>query len=382
MSIVGTRPEAIKMAPLIRFLKETEQVESILTLTAQHREMLDQVLSLFELEAHYDLDIMLQNQTLIHITASALKGLDRVLALEKPDLVLIQGDTTTTFAGSLAAFYHKIPVGHVEAGLRTGDKYAPFPEEINRCLNSVIADFHFAPTRAAADNLLREGIDEDTIYITGNTVIDALKTTIQRDFTFSDPRLQGLDFNTSRILLVEVHRRENLGSPLEEICKALLDILKDFPDTHLVFPVHKNPAVRKIVYSYLRGHPRVTLLEPLDTLTFHNLMARSYLILTDSGGIQEEAPSLGRPVLVLRNVTERPEALAAGTARLAGNSRKSVYSLTARLLQNKSAYETMSRIANPFGDGQAAKRIVQILLYHFGLWGSMPVPFTPATGKE
>jgi len=377
MSIVGTRPEAIKMAPLVRLLEETVQVESVLTLTAQHREMLDQVLSLFQLEARHDLNIMLQNQTLTHITAGALEGLDRVLAAEKPDLVLIQGDTTTTLAGSLAAFYHQIPVGHVEAGLRTGDKYAPFPEEINRRLNSVIADLHFAPTQAAADNLLREGIDGKQIFVTGNTVIDALKTTIQDDFVFSDPLLQRLDFKASRILLVEVHRRENLGPPLEEICKALLDLLQNFPDTQLVFPVHRNPAVRGTVYRYLQGHPRATLLEPLDTFSFHNLMARSYLILTDSGGIQEEAPSLGRPVLVLRNVTERPEAIEAGTALLAGNSREGVYSLAAPLLQDKTAYETMSHTANPYGDGRAAERIVQILLHYFGRRDTLPEPFKP-----
>ncbi len=376
MSIIGTRPEAIKMAPLVRLLEESPQIESVLVLTAQHREMLDQVLSLFKLEADHDLDIMQQRQTLTHITASALQGLDRIIAAEKPGIVLVQGDTTTTLAGSLAAFYRCIPVGHVEAGLRTGDKYAPFPEEINRRLNSVIADLHFAPTPVAREHLLQEGIGREDIFVTGNTVIDALQTTVQDGFSFPEP-LRQLDFSASRVLLAEAHRRENLGAPLEEICQALLDLLQEFPDTRLVFPVHKNPAVRSTVYKYLQNHPRVDLLEPLDPLSFHNLMARSYLIFTDSGGIQEEAPSLGKPVLVLRNVTERPEALTAGTALLAGHSREKIYQLGARLLSDEAAYEAMSRTANPYGDGRAAGRIVHALHYYFGLRESPPEPYRP-----
>jgi UDP-N-acetylglucosamine 2-epimerase (non-hydrolysing) len=377
MSIIGTRPEAIKMAPLIRALRGTGGVEEVLCLTAQHREMLDQVLSLFNLTARHDLNIMKEGQSLTHITARALEGLEEVILREKPQLVLVQGDTTTTLAGSLAAFYHKIPVGHVEAGLRTGDKYAPFPEEINRRLNSVIAELHFAPTPASRDNLLREGIAREKIFITGNTVIDALKTTVQPDFVFPDPLLRKIDFQACRVLLVEAHRRENLGSSLEEICLALLDILQAFKDTFLVFPVHKNPAVRSTVYQYLREHPRALLLEPLDPLSFHNLMARSYLILTDSGGIQEEAPSLGRPVLVLRDLTERPEALEAGTALLAGTGRQSIVKTASRLLQDGAAYSSMARAANPYGDGRASERIRDIILHFFGRRPSLPEPFEP-----
>jgi UDP-N-acetylglucosamine 2-epimerase (non-hydrolysing) len=375
MSIVGTRPEAIKMAPLIRMLEGAPGIESVLCLTAQHREMLDQVLSLFQLKAKHDLNIMEQNQSLTQITARALQGLDEVIKNDKPDLILVQGDTTTTLAGSLAAFYHKIPVGHVEAGLRTGDKYAPFPEEINRRLNSVIADLHFAPTTLSRDNLLEEGIRPEQIHITGNTVIDALKTTVQPDYVFNDPFLRELDFNSKRVLLVEAHRRENLGQPMEEICLALLDILQSFPDTFIVFPVHRNPAVRKTVFEYLQGHRQVRLLDPLDPLSFHNLIARSHLIITDSGGVQEEAPSLGRPVVILRNVTERPEAIQAGTALLAGNGRESVFRNASLLLEDNAAYEAMAHAANPYGDGHASSRICELILYYFGRRQSPPEPF-------
>ncbi|NLL58440.1 MAG: UDP-N-acetylglucosamine 2-epimerase (non-hydrolyzing) [Firmicutes bacterium] len=377
MSIVGTRPEAIKMAPLIRALRETGGVQEVLCLTAQHREMLDQVLSLFNLTAHYDLDIMKERQSLTYITTRALEGLEEIVRKEQPQLILVQGDTTTTLAGSLAAFYHKIPLGHVEAGLRTGDKYAPFPEEINRRLNSLLADLHFAPTAVARDNLLREGVAEEKVFVTGNTVIDALKTTVRPDYSFPDPLLQKVDFQACRVLLVEAHRRENLGSPLEEICLALLDILQSFTDTLLVFPVHKNPAVRSTVYKYLQGHSRALLLEPLDPLSFHNLMARSHLILTDSGGIQEEAPSLGRPVLVLRELTERPEALKAGTALLACTGRKSIVQKASALLQDADAYNSMARAANPYGDGRASERIRDIILHFFGQRSTLPEPFKP-----
>ncbi|MGI5882079.1 MAG: non-hydrolyzing UDP-N-acetylglucosamine 2-epimerase [Dethiobacteria bacterium] len=377
MSIVGTRPEAIKMAPLIRILQETGEIKSVLCLTAQHREMLDQVLSLFKLDPDYDLDIMKEAQSLTHITVRALEGLDKVLQKEKPDLVLVQGDTTTTMAGSLAAFYQKIAVGHIEAGLRTGERYAPFPEEINRRLNSVIAQLHFAPTDLARENLLREGFDPNTIFVTGNTVIDALQTTIQPKFSFSDPLLQKVDFSRYRILLVEAHRRENLGEPMESIALALRDLLETFPDTFLVFPVHKNPQVRQVVFRLLQDHPRVLLLEPLDPFSFHNLMARAHLILTDSGGIQEEAPSLGRPVLVLRRVTERPEALEAGTALLAGTKREEIVALAGGLLGDETAYQAMAHATNPYGDGQASRRICQAILYHFGRRPSPPEPFEP-----
>ena len=366
MSIVGTRPEGIKMAPLVRLLEQTEGVQSVLCLTAQHREMLDQVLSLFELKPDYDLDIMRSEQSLTHITARALEGLEKIIRQERPHLILIQGDTTTTFVGSLAAFYQHVTVGHVEAGLRTGDKYAPFPEEINRRLNSVIADLHFAPTPVARDNLLREGIASEQIFVTGNTVIDALKTTVQPSYQFSDPALRGLDFKRNRIILLETHRRENLGEPMRECFRAVRQLLDDFPDTVLVFPVHKNPAVRRVVTECLEGHPRVMLLEPLDTLAFHNLMARSHLILTDSGGIQEEAPSLGVPVIVLRTVTERPEAIEAGTAVLGGTTREQIYATASHLLQNRSAYEQMAHTANPYGDGHASERIMEIILKELG----------------
>ena len=370
------------MSPLVQLLQKVGEVESILCLTAQHREMLDQVLSLFKLEPRYDLDIMEKNQSLTQITVRVLEGLEKVLQKEQPDLVLVQGDTTTTLAGSLSAFYHKIPVGHVEAGLRTGDRYEPFPEEINRCLNSVMAQLHFAPTSLARENLLREGIDPETIFITGNTVIDALQTTVRRDFAFFDPLLQQLDFSRFRVLLVEAHRRENLGLPMESIALALKDLLEAFPDTFLVFPVHKNPQVRRVVFRILEGHPRVLLLEPLDPFSFHNLMARAHLILTDSGGIQEEAPSLGRPVLVLRRVTERPEAIEAGTALLAGTRREEIVSLASRLLREPSAYEAMARAANPYGDGLASRRICQAILYYFGRRSALPETFVPGQESE
>ncbi|MEW5920164.1 MAG: UDP-N-acetylglucosamine 2-epimerase (non-hydrolyzing) [Bacillota bacterium] len=362
MSIVGTRPEAIKMAPLLRLLAQAEQVESVLCLTAQHREMLDQVLALFALHPQYDLDIMQPEQSLTHITARALEGLEKVMCREQPHLVLVQGDTTTTFAGALAAFYQRIAVGHVEAGLRTGEKYAPFPEEINRCLNSVIADLHFAPTTLARDNLLREGISPERIFVTGNTVIDALQTTVQPGYIFGNPALRELDFSARRVLLLETHRRENLGEPMRQSCEAIRRLLDDFPDTVLVFPMHKNPAVRRVAAARLEGHPRAVLLEPLDTLDFHNLMARSCLIFTDSGGIQEEAPSLGVPVIVLRAVTERPEAVDAGTAVLAGTDVDKIYETAARLLQDRAAYAQMARTANPYGDGRASERITQIIM--------------------
>lgn len=359
MSIMGTRPEAIKMAPLLRLLVQAEDITSILCLTAQHREMLDQVLTLFALDSQYDLDIMRREQSLTHITTRALEGLEEIVKAERPHLVLVHGDTTTTFAGSLAAFYQQVPVGHVEAGLRTGNKYAPFPEEINRRLAATIAELHFAPTAAARENLLREGVSPQTIFVTGNTVIDALQTTVRPDYQFGEPALQGLDLSSSRIILLETHRRENLGEPMRQCCLAVRRLLDDFPDTFLLFPVHKNPAVRRIARECLEGHPRAILLEPLDTLDFHNLMARSHLILTDSGGIQEEAPSLGVPVIVLRTVTERPEAIAAGTAILAGTSGEQVYTAAARLLQDRNAYAKMARTANPYGDGHASERIME-----------------------
>ncbi len=377
LSIIGTRPEAIKMAPLVRLLGKTAGVQSTLALTAQHREMLDQVLQLFGLRASHDLDIMRPEQSLTHITARALEGLERIIAAEVPDLVLVQGDTTTTFAGALAAFYHRVAVGHVEAGLRTGDRYAPFPEEINRRLNGVLSELHFAPTSAARDNLLAENPPPEQVHVTGNTVIDALRTTVRPHFCFADPALVSVDFAANRVLLVEAHRRENLGEPLEQICGALVDLLSRFDDLRLVFPVHRNPGVRRTVYRFLGDHPRALLLDPLDPLSFHNLMARAHLVLTDSGGIQEEAPSLGRPVLVLRRVTERPEAVRAGTALLAGTSRQHIVELATHLLTDDEAYRGMARAVNPYGDGRASERIRDHILHYFGRLPSPPEPFTP-----
>ena len=377
LTIMGTRPEAIKLAPLINLLKERDELESVLCLTAQHREMLDQVLHLFELEPDYDLNIMAQNQSLTHITARALEGLEEVLLKEMPSLVLVQGDTTTTMAGAMASFYHKVPVGHVEAGLRSRDKYSPFPEEINRCINSVISELHFAPTDSSKQNLLGEGIPESKLFVTGNTVIDALNTTVQDYFRFSDPFLREFNFDDYKVLLVEAHRRESFGFPLDEICEALLQILNDFPQTFLLFPVHRNPEVRRAAYEYLGDHDRAKLLDPMDPLSFHNLMARSHIILTDSGGIQEEAPSLGKPVLVLRNVTERREAIEAGTAVLTGTSRERIYGEAARLLTDEAAYNEMARTGNPYGDGVASARILDIILNFLGYRTTLPGPFIP-----
>ena len=377
LSIFGTRPEAIKMAPLVRTLKETPGVESRLCVTAQHREMLDQVLNLFNLVPQEDLNIMKDRQTLSGITCRALEGLEEIILKDKPHLVLVHGDTTTTFAASLAAYYQQVKVGHVEAGLRTFQKYSPFPEEMNRKLAGALADLHFAPTRGAAQNLLEEGVDPQSIFVTGNTVIDALQTTVGEDHLFEEEKLNHLDYENQRVILVEAHRRENLGRPLEEICQALADLVDNFPDTCLVFPVHKNPAVRETVSRFLGDKDRVYLLEPLATGDFHNLMARSYLILTDSGGIQEEAPSLGKPVLVLREHTERPEAVERGTVRLVGRDRERVYRGGAQLLQDGEDYLSMARAVNPYGDGKASPRIRDILLHSFGFSSQLPPPFNP-----
>ena len=377
LSVFGTRPEAIKMAPLVKVLKETPGIEARICVTAQHREMLDQVLELFQLQPEEDLDIMQDRQTLTGITCRALEGLEEVLLKDKPHLVLVHGDTTTTFAGSLAAFYHQLKVGHVEAGLRTFHKFSPFPEEMNRKLTGALADLHFAPTGSAEKYLLGEGFPPGDIFVTGNTVIDALDTTVRPGHVFAEEPLNHLDFQGQRVLLVEAHRRENLGQPLEEICRALKDLVEDFSDVCIVFPVHKNPLVRDTVSSILGGLDRVHLLEPLGTADFHNLMARSYLVLTDSGGIQEEAPSLGKPVLVLREFTERPEAVEAGTVKLLGITREGVYRGAASLLREEKDYLDMARAVNPYGDGQASARIRDIILYSFGLSPELPAPFAP-----
>lgn len=363
MVVFGTRPEAIKMAPVIQALRQKDSILCQVAVTAQHREMLDQVLSLFKLIPDFDLNLMRPGQTLTEITTRALNGLKEIFQRELPDLVLVHGDTTTTFVAALAAFYAQIPVGHVEAGLRTGNKYSPFPEEMNRRLASVLTDFHFAPTETAKWNLLQEGIAPEKIFVTGNTVIDALLATVKPEYRFVDPKIQSIlkQNEKSRMVLVTTHRRENLGEPMRQIYQALRSMLETFPDTHVVFPVHKNPKVRKVVTEVLGAHPRVFLVEPMDYEPFVNLMARSHLILTDSGGIQEEAPSLGIPVLVVRDTTERPEAVKAGTVSLVGTNFESVFTELKRLLGDRETYRKMATAINPYGDGVAAIKIVAII---------------------
>jgi UDP-N-acetylglucosamine 2-epimerase len=368
VTVFGTRPEAIKMAPLVKKLEEyPQEIECKVVVTAQHREMLDQVLDLFAIQPDYDLDIMKERQSLSEITSRVITGLEPVFAKEKPDLVFVHGDTTTTFAASLAAFYQQIAVGHVEAGLRTYEKYAPYPEEINRCLTGVLADFHFAPTQRAKKNLLKENIKEDRVYVTGNTVIDALFSIVRNDYQFKSPKLTNFNWGKRKTILVEAHRRENLGRPMYEICRGLKRIVEELPEVELIFPVHLNPAVREPVKEVLAGTERVHLIEPLDYLEFANLMNKVDLILTDSGGIQEEAPALGKPVLVLREVTERPEALEAGTVRLAGTKAEHIFELTRELLTNEVEYKKMATAKNPFGDGLASQRIVDAVRYYYGL---------------
>lgn len=376
MTVFGTRPEAIKMAPVVLELKKhSDEIQTIVAVTAQHRQMLDQVLQLFHIKPDYDLDIMSQGQTLYDITTKALLGLKKVLEAEKPDLVLVHGDTTTTFAGALAAYYQQIPVGHVEAGLRTGNIYSPFPEEMNRKLTGAIAAIHFAPTPTAKQNLLQEHVAPEKIYVTGNTVIDALMTTVAGEYDFEDDALRTVDFKHHRIILLTTHRRENLGEPMRHIYKALRRIIDEIPDTEIVFPVHRNPLVRKVVEEELAGVDRIHLIDPMEYEPFANLMSLSSLVLTDSGGIQEEAPSLGKPVLVLRDTTERPEAVAAGTVRLIGTDKDVVYEETKRLLTDKDAYNAMSMAVNPYGDGKASQRIVQAILHTFGGKNSVPEEF-------
>jgi len=371
MTIFGTRPEAIKMAPLVKELEKTDGIKSVVAVTAQHRQMLDQVLSLFEITPDYDLNIMKDRQTLVGIVTGALSGLDEIMKSEKPDIVLVHGDTSTTFVGALAAFYNQVSVGHVEAGLRTYDKYSPFPEEMNRKLTGQMTDMHFSPTAKNKNNLLKEGMNEDDIYITGNTVIDALKTTVRDDFKFSDETLRNLDFNKKRVILVTAHRRENLGEPLKNICEALREIATTYKDVEIVYPIHLNPAVREVAFSILSGLDNVHLIEPLDVEELHNAMNRCYMVMTDSGGIQEEAPSLKKPVLVLRTETERPEAVEAGTVKIAGVEKDNILALAKELLDDENAYAKMARAANPYGDGTASKRIVQAILARFN---NLPKP--------
>ncbi|WP_288822621.1 non-hydrolyzing UDP-N-acetylglucosamine 2-epimerase [uncultured Megasphaera sp.] len=376
MTVFGTRPEAIKMAPVVLALKAcSEHIQTVVTVTAQHRQMLDQVLHLFHITPDYDLDIMSQGQTLYDITTKALQGLQAVLAKEKPDLVLVHGDTTTTFVGALAAYYQKIPVGHVEAGLRTGNIYSPFPEEMNRKLTGAMATMHFAPTLTAKANLLHENIRDDQIYVTGNTVIDALMNTVLSSYTFANPILQRIDFQHKKVILVTTHRRENLGEPMRHIYKALYAVVKENEQTEIIFPVHRNPEVRKVVEEELAGKERVHLIETLEYEPFVNVMSRCNLILTDSGGIQEEAPALGKPVLVLRDTTERPEAVEAGTVRLIGTDEKRVYKETIKLLHDQKAYDAMRHAINPYGDGKAAARICDAILFAYHIQKERPHEF-------
>ncbi len=376
MSIFGTRPEAIKMAPLVRELALRPEFESLCCVTAQHRQMLDSVLEIFHLRPDYDLNIMEPNQTLSTITSKCLMGLEGVMSQAKPDLVLVHGDTSTTFAGALAAFYQKIPVGHVEAGLRTWDRYSPFPEEMNRRLVGEIAELHFCPTASNRENLRRQGV-ENGAFVTGNTVIDALRTTVSKEYHFTTTLLNELDYTARKVVLVTCHRRENYGKPMASIMTALRRLADDFPETELVYPVHLSPVVQEAAAQYLSGHPRIHLIPPLDAEEMHNLMARCYLVMTDSGGLQEEAPALGKPVLVLRQETERPEAIAAGTARLAGTDEETVYAMGAVLLRGGDGYTSMARAVNPYGDGQACRRIADDIAWKFGLSHRMPEEFAP-----
>ena len=374
MTIFGTRPEAIKMAPVVKELLKHEEIETKVCLTAQHREMLDQVVDLFHLPVDYDLDIMKSGQTLYDITARVLRGLEEVLRKEKPDYVLVHGDTTTTFTAALAAFYQQIKVAHVEAGLRTGNLLSPFPEEANRQLTGVLSHINFAPTETARQNLLRENKKDDSIFVVGNTVIDALLHTVKKDYHFDDPEIESIEEN-KRVILVTTHRRENLGDPMHHVYRALRRLVEAVPDTEVVFPVHRNPLVREAVSEELEGVPGIHLVEPMEYEPFTNLMARSAIVLTDSGGIQEEAPSLGKPVLVLRNTTERPEAVEAGTVRLVGTDEERIFSTAYGLLTDEKEYRSMAEAVNPYGDGVSSKRIAETLLWVEGLSQEKPSRF-------
>ena len=365
MSVFGTRPEAIKMCPLVKELAARPEIESLCCVTAQHRQMLDSVLEVFDLKPDWDLDIMTPRQTLSTITSKCLLGMDEAIDALKPDMILVHGDTSTTFAGALSAFYHQVPVGHVEAGLRTYDKYSPFPEEMNRKMVSAIADLYFCPTVNNRENLLKEGITEG-LFVTGNTVIDALKTTVRKDYTFTTDELNRLPYEEKKVILVTCHRRENYGEPMKHIMLALRQIAEQHEDVELVYPVHLSPVVREAVDKYLRGAPRVHLIDPLPADEMHNLMARCYMVMTDSGGLQEEAPALGKPVLVLRRETERPEAVAAGTVKLAGVVQDDIVTMAERLICDKAAYAQMAHAVNPYGDGNACRRIADAILWHFG----------------
>ena len=361
MSVFGTRPEAIKMAPLVKELEKREEIESIVCVTAQHREMLDQVLETFKIVPDYDLNIMKQGQTLTDVTTRAIEGLESVIKEVKPDIILVHGDTTTTFAGALAAFYNQVAIGHVEAGLRTYNKYSPYPEEMNRQMVGCMADLHFSPTELSASNLIKEGKNKDTIFITGNTAIDAMSTTVDKDY-----KHEVLDWvGNNRMILLTAHRRENLGDPMRHIFRAIKKIVDEFDDVKVVYPIHKNPKVREVANEIFGNNDKIKLIEPLEVFDFHNFQNKSYIILTDSGGIQEEAPSLGKPVLVLRDTTERPEGIGAGTLKLVGTDEEVIYNETKNLLTNKEEYEKMSKASNPYGDGHASERITDAIINYF-----------------
>ena len=370
MSVFGTRPEAIKMCPLVKELERTEGIESIVCATAQHREMLDAVLEIFNVQADYDLNVMAHGQTIIDISNKVLRGVDEVIKDCNPDIVLVHGDTSTTLNGALAAFYNKVPVGHVEAGLRSHDLYSPFPEEANRKLTGAITTLHFSPTKSNVANLKNEGI-VNNVYITGNTVIDALLSVVNKDHKFSDETLNDIDFDNKKIILVTAHRRENWGQPMKDIFAAIRQVAEENEEVRIIFPMHKNPLVREIARESFKGvEEKVHLIEPLEYVDFANLMAKSYLIMTDSGGIQEEAPALGKPVIVLRTETERPEAVEAGTVALAGVEKEKVYEVATELIRNKEKYHSMSKAINPYGTGDSCKKIVEIILNYFKVTGN------------
>ncbi len=374
--IFGTRPETIKMFPILSEIKKySHLIESKIIVSGQHREMLDQMLEIFQIHPDYDLNIMKQSQSLSHITKNSLLGIEKILKKERPSMVLVQGDTTTTFVGALAAFYQKIKIGHIEAGLRTNNKYYPFPEEINRHLTSVLADLHFAPTEKSCQNLLSEGVKRENIFVSGNTVIDSLFLMIKENYIFREPLLRDVKIFEKKIILVTMHRRENWGRPLRETCQALIKLIDDYSDLLVIFPIHKNPEIRKIANEILKSRKEVLLLDTLDYKDMVNLMSKSYIILTDSGGIQEEAPSLGKPVLVLREETERPEAVEAGVVKLIGTNSKKIIKEVKELLDNKEKYLEMTRNINPYGDGKAAERIIKKILYNFNLVNQSPDEF-------
>lgn len=376
--VFGTRPDTIKMAPVILELqKHPEQFEVLTIATAQHRQMLDQVLNVFNIKSSYDLDIMAPKQTLASLTSKIITGLDEIFAAEKPDMVLVQGDTTTTCIGSLAAFYHQIPVGHIEAGLRTDDKANPFPEEINRRITGCITDLHFAPTETARQSLLKENVNPKTIFVTGNTVVDALEYTVRENYSFTVPLLDAIVDQAKKIVLITMHRRENWGLPMEGASKAIRSLAFKYPDFNFVFPVHLNPIVREVVFPVLQNLPNVYLIEPLDYLDFVNLMAKSYLIFTDSGGVQEEGPHFGIPILVLRSVTERPDAVDYGTVKLVGLEEENIFNTAVSLIDNKDEYEKMANAINPYGDGLSAMRTIKIIKNYFGFSHEVVDEFVP-----